>query len=526
MKEKENFFNKIVKKDYNNELEKILEEKNFNEDVKSTLLSIFYKIEAAYPDVITVKQDIETKEEYLKNLIQIIREKCDKIEIIKMNSPQSKKLEEKGFLIDLEERKIISYPIERKLLYAICEMGKRKEILKKNYFLLSMTISDLINKGSNINKVEPIRDFNGYSWTTISEEIESIEHNLIYQNLRILLGHQFLNQWISNTEFMIDYWEKLQHELQQKYGKEKQERVIFYLARLSVLLEIKYEENKKEQIFQWKQELEQELEKIENKSTFISQITKEKQEILNKIKEIDIILKDKTKLQQEYTKRNEELPLQEKIFSMRILSDRMIREREKHFNQIEKLDAILNPQNFISYQKELESKYQYLKNISIETIEKEIKENLEALQKEFLECFKILIQKTQTKQEFIKLLYEYRYYNKIPYTESEKIEEVKEFQEQRKEIIGILIQKANTQKILTNFSSNPKLNQWILEKAFQTRIIRLEDLSITISKEKDQYCLQLAEENLLEEKIEIKIEEPIEEKDFLVKRKKKTKLLN
>ena len=29
--------------------------------------------------------------------------------------------------------------------------------------------------------VEPLRDFNGYSWTTIPSEIESIQHNLIYQ---------------------------------------------------------------------------------------------------------------------------------------------------------------------------------------------------------------------------------------------------------------------------------------------------------------------------------------------------------
>ena len=60
---KENLINKIVKKDFNNELESALEQKAFEENAKSSLLSILYKIEAAYKDIETVKQDIETKEE-------------------------------------------------------------------------------------------------------------------------------------------------------------------------------------------------------------------------------------------------------------------------------------------------------------------------------------------------------------------------------------------------------------------------------------------------------------------------------
>ena len=60
---KKNILEKIIKKDYNDELEKILEEKNFGENVKSTLLSILYKIEAAYKDLETVKKDVETKDE-------------------------------------------------------------------------------------------------------------------------------------------------------------------------------------------------------------------------------------------------------------------------------------------------------------------------------------------------------------------------------------------------------------------------------------------------------------------------------
>ena len=73
IQKKKNLLEKIVKKDYNNELEKILEKKQIDENVKSTLLTIFYKIEAAYKDLEIVKKDVETKEEYISNILEIIK---------------------------------------------------------------------------------------------------------------------------------------------------------------------------------------------------------------------------------------------------------------------------------------------------------------------------------------------------------------------------------------------------------------------------------------------------------------------
>ena len=90
IKNKKKLLDKIVKKDYNNELEKILEEKQFSENVKSTLLSILYKIEASYKDVETVKKDIETKDEYISNILDIIKNDCNSIKIIKMSDKESK----------------------------------------------------------------------------------------------------------------------------------------------------------------------------------------------------------------------------------------------------------------------------------------------------------------------------------------------------------------------------------------------------------------------------------------------------
>src|SRR5699024_8054361 len=92
----------------------------------------------------------------------------------------------------------------------------------------------------NINSVEPLRDFNGYSWTTIPQEIESIEHNIIYQNLIILLGNEFLNKWINNKEYIIDYMELLENRLQEKYGEKEKNKILESLKKISILLEIKF----------------------------------------------------------------------------------------------------------------------------------------------------------------------------------------------------------------------------------------------------------------------------------------------
>ena len=168
-KKKENLLGKIVKKNYNNKLEEVLEHKNFSEHTKSLLLSMLYKIESAYPDYERVKRNVEAKEEYIENIISIIQNQCSEIDVISPSSPRSEELGRRIFIIDEKRKSIKCYPVERKMLYAIAKLGKRELIVDKGkYDIIAKPLSDLINIGSNINTVEPLRDFNGYSWTTLS----------------------------------------------------------------------------------------------------------------------------------------------------------------------------------------------------------------------------------------------------------------------------------------------------------------------------------------------------------------------
>ena len=218
-KKADKLLEKIVKKDFNNELEIVLEQKEFSEDAKSILLNILYKIETAYKDIETVKPDIFSKDEYILKLIWTIKQQCSSIKLVRMDDENSRIPENGTFFIDKEKKEIECYPIERKILYAIWKMGKKERIMKSNNFLIDTALSDFLNIGNAIDLVEPLRDFNGYSWSTLFTELESIEHYLIYQNLRMLVGNKFLTDWIYHQENLIDYYTSLTEKLGKKATK-------------------------------------------------------------------------------------------------------------------------------------------------------------------------------------------------------------------------------------------------------------------------------------------------------------------
>ncbi len=394
-KKNDNFLDKIVKKDYNNELEIVLEKKLFDEDVKSILLSILYKIEAAYKDYKQVKQNVETKEKFVQKIINIIQMNCNEIKLLKPNSEESKIIGNRTFLVEKNKKRIICYSIERKLLYCISKISKKDKIIKDDYFLINETLSNLINVGNNINTVEPLRDFNGYSWTIIPREIESIDHNLIYQNLIILVGNKFLDNWIYNKEFIIDYMELFKNKMEEEYGEEKANEFIENLSKISILLDVKFNKNNEKRILEIKKEIEEKIEKIGDNKKFVEEITKEKRKLTNEIRNIDETINNKLMLQEEYRKRNKDLPLAEKIFSIRILSQLMTDEREEKIEQLEELNELLNPQKFIKYKKELENKERYLKLLDTEQPQKETNQLKLELQKVFLKCFETKIEKAR-----------------------------------------------------------------------------------------------------------------------------------
>ena len=111
----------INMKDYNNELEKILENKLFSYSVKNLLLSMLYKIENAYKDYETAKVEALSKKDYIENILRIIREKALKIFLVKSGTPEAEELEKDNvkYKIDRKNGEITCFQNEFVILTAL-----------------------------------------------------------------------------------------------------------------------------------------------------------------------------------------------------------------------------------------------------------------------------------------------------------------------------------------------------------------------------------------------------------------------
>ena len=214
---------KIRKMDRNEALEMVLEQKDIDEKTKNLLQGILYKIEVSYSDYKKAKVINKTEKQYIDEIIGNINKKCNKIITISFNdktenSEVMEQLEKNKFYVD--EKQIITYPIEEKLLYAIEKSINKKKIVSGKYGIFANTISNFIITGKNIDRVEVLRDFNGWSWTTIKQEIENIKANLVYQTLQILFGEEFMQNWTLDTDGIIGYFEILKTKISEKYGED------------------------------------------------------------------------------------------------------------------------------------------------------------------------------------------------------------------------------------------------------------------------------------------------------------------
>lgn len=525
-KKKENFLDKVIKKNYNNELEHVLEHKDFDVNVKNILLSILYKLETAYNDYAQVKNDVPTKDEYLQGFIDIIDREIDSIKLVQMDSEEAKILGKKTFLIDKEKKHIICYPIELKLLYAIAKISKKETIIKDKYPIINRTLSDLLNVGNNINLVEPIRDFNGFSWAVITKDIPSIEHNLLYQNLSIMVGNEFLNKWIHNNEFIMDYYELFNNKIEDLYGKKLKQEIITSISKLSVMLEAKYSKEKIDDLVDVKKELEKKIQDLSNRESFVKKLTKNKKDINIRIKQLDTIISDKQMLYNEYIERNESLPLDKKIFSMRVLARMLKDERQQLILQKEEMNTMLNPQKFVKYEIELERKYDLIKYVDSLNLEKEIEQEIIHFQLLFLDIFKKKIKDVKTVNELIELIIEYRYYLSIPINKEQKVRQNQALIQEINNTQNMLINKAIKAKIFVSISSIDKINYLALKEIFNTKIINLQNINIELIKDEERVYLQIFDEELFDTKIDLGELSLIDKNSLKIKFNREIKLFN
>ena len=81
-----------------------------------------------------------------------------------------------GYEVDKKLGEIKTFPNENILMQAIFELTE-VDLNKLNIEFNNKCILDLLNKGKSINSIEPIRDFNGWSWNIAINDVKNIYYN-------------------------------------------------------------------------------------------------------------------------------------------------------------------------------------------------------------------------------------------------------------------------------------------------------------------------------------------------------------
>lgn len=493
---------KFIQKDKNEELEKILEEKQIEERAKNLLQGILYKIEVSYKDYKQVKAINKTKKKYLEEILINIQKRCNQIKIINLSdkledTKLQKELEKNKFYI--KENEIICYPIEEKILYAIEKKSNNKKIVNNKYGITSDALSNFINLGKNIDKLEVLRDFNGWSWTTIKKEIENIDANLVYQCLQIILGEEFVEDWTKDTDGIIDYVQKMKEEISSICNEEIAEKIFELIQKISIINEIKENEEYKEYITELLQEKEEKINEYKSIKENILHIYDRKKEILKEIKRIEKILSQETMLKKEYEKLNEGVELHKKIFSIKVLKQQLIDKKQKLLNEIEENNYLLNPNNYVEEKNKIEKEIELLNVVNYQLSQKE------ELVIEFLKYCLIYISKKMDKplqeQEIVNIIYKFRYFMLLPFNNEKNICQLEQIQADIVNIEKKILKISKSKKIISDVPLE------IMQHIFKTRIINLEQLNYKIISELDKYYVQIFDENITEEKFEIKLTE-------------------
>ena len=517
-KKREKLIDKFVKKDYNNDLEEVLAKKDYSEEAKNLLQDSLYKTENAYKDYETVKKNVISIEEYIQNIINAVK-KCDIIELIRPKIGQKD-----TYSIDKENKKIICFPSPKQILYALTKIQKYEDIIKVEPKFINYALTNTLNIGNCINTIEPIRDFNGFSWSNSSSDIENYYYNLMYQDLIILSNNKLIDEWINKNEDIVDYMELFKEDLDKKFSKKYQNEILELIKTISILMEINNNKSYKEQIIQQEKEVKNELEAMKNRGKYLEDISKVKKNLEKSIKKIDLILNDKEKLEKEYEKRNKDLPLDKKIFSKRVLKQILSKEREESILELKNCNDKMNSKKFSGLKKQYEYEHNYLKLVKIKDVENEIFERIIFLQKRVLQAIKYKIKNATNRDEINRIIYQLRYFNLIPIDENTRIKDVKKL---KRMIVGAeteVVQKAYELKDFKAIFKDKSKNICILKYLFNLKIIKLEDVELSIVNSKEGMYVQFYDDDVIDEKFELDM--PIDSHELKIRFNKRVKVFD
>lgn len=512
---REEIFSKLNIKDYNSELEKILEKKSFSEGTKNILLNILYKMETAYEDYNKVKVYTNAKKEMLQEMLEIIDKDCTEIELVKPKLNETTKLGDKKFTV--EGSKIISYPNEKMVCYGLYNLSTNKISINSKYSFLKRPLEKLLNKGKIIDLEEIVRDFDGWSWNVVKDEIENYICNIVYQNIKILVGNEFLQEQITKSK-QIDFIEELDLKLKLNYGEELAQKILNSLYKICILEQIRTDNKKLKDFIKIEKILKRDLEKISNKKQYLQDLANEKKKIAKEIKRIDEIMSNSEILRKEFMQGN--LRREKKIFSLSDYTDLLQNRREKLLAKLKKCSKLMQPFTYVQMKLDLKEKVELFEELDLSQYNSEnLFKELVEFQKKFLKAFNKTLKKVETKKEIIEKIFAFRYYKLIPIDVDKSIKDIQQLKTELKRTEKYLITKACNLKAINILCNNVEKNYEIISNIFDYRIIDLEEILLEIKKKDNKHVLKIYDDNAIAGIINCEYNE-----EFNIKLNKKIKL--
>lgn len=505
-----NLFSKL--RDYNEELEEILERKYFSSSIKSLLLSMIYKIEMSYRDYERVKRVVRTKNEFLTELVDTINKNCDNLKTVQPDTKDAELLEKYKVLAltNEKERSLLAYPTEISLLYGISDI-KPKYFYIKSERIFKKLLQDMLVEGYNTNNLEILANFNGWSWDTKNKSNGKYINNLIYQDFLFLCGENFLTEWRNTSSDKRDYFAEIE-KMVEELDKDNE-----FILNVCKVLYAKASDKEKAAIAEKLKQQSKELTKISNKEKFLENMRNKKRKLSDELQKYDMILSDEKLLEKEFKKRNKKLEEDKQIGNIKIFENMIARERERAFVEFREASDLSLPVNYLKYKKKLEHYVAIYKN------KNSVDKDIIALQKSFLRLIEKRVSKAQG-PEIIEYLYILRYIKNINLSKDYQIRDIQELNQYIDKILKTAITKACKAGIIKIICMDINTNYEIIKFAIDSKIIELEEIKIKIELNKDCLNLKIYDKEIFDKETNLKYSGS--KKDLVIKMRKNTKLFN
>ena len=500
-------------KDYNIELEEILDAKYFSSNIKSLLLSMIYKIEISYVDFKEIKRCVRSKEDFLNEIIEVIRLYCDNIKTVEPDSDQAKMLIKNKVkaLTNEKERSILSYPTEQALLYAISDISPKYFFVNEEFSLKKHLQNSLVN-GYIQNNMEILTDFSGWSWDKTFDGKYYYIDNLIYQNLLVMLGEKFLYEWRNYGSTRKDFLGDARKYIKIFTGNEK------YLMSLYKLIYLNASEKEKENLIQSFKEDIRLLKKMNDKEIYLEEIKKQKLKLEKKIQKYEEALEEPEILEKEFIKANSKLDANKKIKTLRKYKQLVEKEKNKKIRELEALELLLKPDYYQKKKELLKRSYELYS--CRQTLDEVIIEN----QKNFLNFIEKKLARMKTRDEILDVLYELRYYKTLRISKKVSIRDIDELNVQIDRIMKKAITMLCKIGAIKIISMDINLNFEIIKYALDTKIIELEKIKLYFDEDENGLLIRVFDKDIIEKQGRKKVD--LSKKTLEVKLRRKIKLFS